>query len=155
MAIRCADALPNATTSAHSNAQDVLTSLARNSPLVGNEFYELGFCQAWPIKSKSYYGGEFKLEEGHLDTPVLITNQRHDPVTPLGAAELALENYGGNARLLQQNGDGHCVIGMSVILLICGSSASMKLTISILSRASLALHGQARTSYQSRPPASR
>lgn len=54
------------------------------------------------------------MREGKLDTPLLITNQRHDPVTPLAAAGLALERYGReNARLLQQNGDGHCVIGLS------------------------------------------
>lgn len=42
---------------------------------------------------------------------MLVMNQRNDPVTPIGAAELVLERLGRSARLVQQNGDGHCVIG--------------------------------------------
>lgn len=117
MAIRCADVPAQTTRPTISDiATDVLTSLERNSPLLGDQFYPLGFCHLWPVKSRSFYNGTFRLgEEVQFRKPVLITTQREDPVTPLSAAELAFDLLGGrrNARLIEQGGSGHCVISQA------------------------------------------
>lgn len=117
-AIRCADLPPSGEPPLISTiAEDVLTSLDLNSPLVGDQFYALGFCHLWPIASKSYYNGTFDLvaQDIKLRTPVLVLNQREDPVTPLSAAEHGVRLLGGkkNARLVTQNGSGHCVISQA------------------------------------------
>ncbi|ORY90800.1 TAP-like protein-domain-containing protein [Leucosporidium creatinivorum] len=118
-AIRCADASPHLThpthpPTPHSLASDVALSLTLNSPFAGDQLFDLSFCHLWPVESRSYYdyvGAEE--EQKKLDTPVLVLNQRFDPVTPLGAAERVLQRLGGSARLVVQEGAGHCVIGQA------------------------------------------
>jgi hypothetical protein len=106
VAIRCADVPPqDQRPSIADIATDVLTALERNSPLQGDQFFPLSFCHLWPVKSQSYYNGTFKIGEHiRFRKPVLITNQREDPVTPLSAAQLGFDLLGRsrNARLIEQ-----------------------------------------------------
>lgn len=117
-AIQCADSLPFNSTNLPPTSAEMASSIAdaldQYSPRSGDGFWVWAFCHLWPIPSRSYFGGSFKKEPNAFDRPVLILSQRFDPVTPLGSAKKALKNLGTtNARLVEQNGSGHCSISQA------------------------------------------
>ncbi len=115
-AVRCADQPPHTPDDPAPDAAEItsriLTTLEMRSSRVGEQVYDLSWCHHWPA-SKSRYTGGFELAEGTLETPVLIMNQKYDPITPLNSAKKAMVNYGTNARLVEQNGTGHCAVGQA------------------------------------------
>ncbi|KAL8291844.1 hypothetical protein RQP46_002102 [Phenoliferia psychrophenolica] len=118
MAITCADSRPYNSSSSFPTSSEVTTlildALRRYSPRVGESFFSWTLCHLWPVASKSYYGGGFTMPPDTLDTPILILSQRYDPVTPLSSAKKALKNLGvSNARLVEQDGNGHCSISQA------------------------------------------
>ncbi|KAI5479380.1 hypothetical protein MNV49_003714 [Pseudohyphozyma bogoriensis] len=115
IAIACADAKPyDDTTSPESveaTSDRIWSALLNQTSMAGDVFYALAFCDAWPIPTKSYYGGPFTLQNNTLDTPMLILTNSLDPVTPIGGAIAAFEHVGfSNARLVEQNGTGHTTL---------------------------------------------
>ena len=118
VAIACADSRPyDDTTPSPSSSQVtsyILDSLDRFSSRSGDAFFALAFCHLWPVTSQSYYGGGFTMPPNTVETPVLILSQKYDPVTPLASAKKALRNLGvSNARLVEQDGSGHCSISQA------------------------------------------
>ncbi|KAH8925934.1 hypothetical protein BT69DRAFT_1215933 [Atractiella rhizophila] len=131
-AIFCADAkqwdLPKLTPREWTKA--AMWGLETYTSRVGEFLSALDHCDLWDIKfenrfvSHSFvsrlftirhrYDRGFKLENGTLETPILILSQLYDPVTPLVHATDALERFGDNSRLVvQSDGYGHCAIGQA------------------------------------------
>jgi len=115
--IRCTDAKPYPPTKEFPSnseiAQYVLESMKKYSGRMGDRFFPWSFCHLWQgiDPRRSRYEGTFEMEDGTLDTPILVLSNTYDPVTPLANAVSAKERLGSNARLIQQvDGWGHCTI---------------------------------------------
>lgn len=114
--ITCADTKPYSTQhpapSLSQLVDIVLEALSTYSRRSADQGWSLGLCDAWDkmglYPRKTYYNGSFELAQNTLSTPVLIVSNNLDPVTPLKNAELAANNFGNNAKLVQQlDGTGH------------------------------------------------
>lgn len=68
------------------------------------------FCQRWPVRARERYTGPFSVKDGLTPprTPILFLSNRHDPVTPLTAAEAISTALGQNASIVITEGYGHC-----------------------------------------------
>ncbi|TFK45299.1 hypothetical protein OE88DRAFT_1640078 [Heliocybe sulcata] len=115
--IRCTDAKPYPSEKeVPTNAEIagyVLESMKTYSGRMGDQFFPWSFCHLWKgiDPRRSRYEGTFEMEDGTLDTPILVLSNTYDPVTPLTNAVYAKERLGSNARLVQQvDGWGHCTI---------------------------------------------
>ncbi|GAA5971008.1 hypothetical protein JCM11641_004110 [Rhodosporidiobolus odoratus] len=70
-------------------------------------------CRHWKVKAIETYRGPWTVETGLKQTsnPMLFFSQTADPVTPLRSAQKMVTGFGNDsARLLVQNGYGHCSI---------------------------------------------
>ncbi|EPQ50268.1 hypothetical protein GLOTRDRAFT_123620 [Gloeophyllum trabeum ATCC 11539] len=115
--IRCTDAKPYPSSKDFPSNSDiaeyVVESMKTYSGRMGDMFFPWSFCHLWEgiYPRRSRYEGTFEMEDGTLDTPILVLSNTYDPVTPLSNAILAKERLGDNARLIQQvDGWGHCTI---------------------------------------------
>ncbi|TFK45306.1 hypothetical protein OE88DRAFT_1689184 [Heliocybe sulcata] len=116
-AIRCTDAKPYPSAEEfptnYEIVQSILESMKTYSSRIGDQFSSWSFCHLWKgiDPRRSRYTGTFELEDGVLDTPILVLSNTYDPVTPLANAISTKARLGSNARLIQQvNGWGHCTI---------------------------------------------
>ncbi|TCD60113.1 hypothetical protein EIP91_010701 [Steccherinum ochraceum] len=66
-------------------------------------------CEYWPVTPPERFSGPWNHT---LNNPILVLSNTEDPVTPLDSALKVQDHLGDSARLLLQDGPGHCTLAL-------------------------------------------
>jgi pimeloyl-ACP methyl ester carboxylesterase len=117
--LQCVDNEPSSGITLNEVATEVLnTSLLENTPWLNADITPLSFCRSFPDTRPQLSNiGASKLAEintilSQRNTPVLIANGEHDPVTPLTSAQRLHSQLSSSSQLITRHGPGHTTISL-------------------------------------------
>lgn len=123
IAISCADG-DDVTGKSSDYWFDYVNKQLSQSAIAGSRWSKIRFmCAGWPFKTTWSFKGPFttpkatsypELKSGRPAAPLLLLNNRLDPVTPLSAAR-AMQRGHPESRLVIQESMGHGAVGVSIL----------------------------------------
>ncbi|KAI3137049.1 hypothetical protein CBS147325_7408 [Penicillium roqueforti] len=118
--LQCVDNAPSSGISLADVASLVLNvSLREDTPWLNADVTPLSFCRHFPdTRARIPNLGASKVRDANSilteqNTPVLIVNGEHDPVTPLASAERLQSQLATASRLVTRRGPGHTTVSIA------------------------------------------